>query len=230
MVRTNRHSRVTSDDGACTETRGTDAQKKTRRATERERADIVERREAFRKRLETAVFEKIVYIDEFGVNLAMAPRYAWSPKGERAIGYAPGSRGTNISVVAAVRADGVLAWRAWDGSIDGDRFLEFMGDNVVAKIRPGDLVILDNASIHGTDAVRAAVEKAGGCLVFIPPYHPEFNAAEEVFSFIKHHFRRAKPRCIVDLVRALQRIFSDLGLQRIWAFMRHALALTAQSK
>ena len=106
----------------------------------------------------------------------MAPRNAWAPKGERAIGHAPGSRGTNISVVAAVRADGVVGWRPWDGSIDGDRFLEFIVNDVVATLRPGDFVILDNASIHRSDAVRSAIEGAGGRLVFIPPYHPDFNA------------------------------------------------------
>lgn len=160
----------------------------------------------------------------------MAPRYAWAPKGERAIGHAPGNRGSNISVVAAVSADGVVAWRACDGSVDGERFFEFIKNDVAPKLRPGDLVILDNASIHTEQATREAIERAGGRVVFIPPYHPEFNAAEEVFSFIKHHFRRAKPRTVLELMRTLQRIFREIGLPRIWSFIRHAIKLAAQSK
>ena len=159
----------------------------------------------------------------------MTPRRAWAPRGRRAVDVVPFSRGSNISVLAAMRTDGVTAWQAYDGAVNGERFLEFVETRLGPTLRPGDVIVLDNVRFHHMQAVREAVHRRGARLVFIPAYHPELNAAEELFSYLKTALRRRKPRTLVELITALHKMLGDTGFRRIMAFMRHSLTLAAQS-
>lgn len=205
------------------------AEKKTLRASGRFREDVVERREAFRKIIEECVFEKLVYLDECGVNLIMTPRRARAPSGLRAVSVVPYTRAKNVSVLTAMRTDGVVAWNAYDGAVNEERFVAFVEDKLVPTLRPGDVVVLDNVQFHRADAVRVAIEARGARLEFIPPYHPELNANEELFSFFKSLLRRQKPRTIVELIERAKSILDGVGYRRLAAWIRHALKLTAQA-
>lgn len=134
-----------------------------------------------------------------------------------------------MSVLAAMRTDGVTAWQAYDGAVNGERFLEFVETKLGPSLRPGDVIVLDNVRFHHMQPVREAVHRRGARLVFIPAYHPELNAAEELFSYLKTALRRQKPRTVVELMTALRTTLDDTGFRRIVAFMRHALKLSAQS-
>ena len=70
--------------------------------------------------------------------------------------------------------------------------------------------------------------RRGARLVFIPAYHPELNAIEELFSFLKSSLRRQKARTLPDLMTAIRKAFDAADYHRIAAFMRHALELSAQ--
>ena len=158
----------------------------------------------------------------------MTPRRAWSLRGKRAVDVVPFSRGSNISVLAAMRTDGISAWQAYDGAVNGERFLEFLETKLGPTLRPGDVIVLDNVRFHHMQAVREAVQRRGARLVFIPAYHPELNAIEELFSFLKSSLRRQKARTLHDLMTAIQKAFDAADYRRIAAFMRHALKLSVQ--
>lgn len=159
----------------------------------------------------------------------MHPRYGWARRGHRSISHAPGSRGENISVVSAMCSDGILAWHAWKGAMDSELFLDFIERKVAPKIRPGMVVVLDNSSIHKREFIVPVVEKRGGAVVFLPPYHPEFNAIEEVFSVVKTRLRQRRERNIPDLIRALDEEFAKIHPKMACAFIRHALSHAAQA-
>jgi transposase len=140
----------------------------------------------------------------------------------------PFSRGSNISVLAAMRVDGVSAWKAFDGAVNAALFIEFVEQQLAPTLRPGDVLVLDNVRFHHVEPVRRAVEARGAKLCFIPAYHPELNAAEELFSFLKGSLRRRKERTIVGLMSAIQEVFEGVGFKRISSFINHALKLGAQ--
>ena len=165
--------------------------------------------------------EQLVFLDEMGVNLAMTPTMARAPVGERAVGIVPTMRAANVSVAAAVRSDAVVAWTPHDGAVDGERFVAFVEKGVVPNLRPGDVVVMDNIKFHKAAEVTALIEKAGARVMFIPAYHPEFNAIEEAFSVVKSAVRRLEPRTIVELFDALTTSFARLTSATLLAFVRH---------
>jgi transposase len=171
--------------------------------------------------------DKLVYVDETGVNLAMAMRYSRAPRGERAFGRVPGTRGTNISVMAAIRESAVMTWRPVDGSVDGDRFVAFVVDHLAPLLNKGDIVLMDNARIHKSEEVRAAIEAVGARLFFTPPYSPEMNAIEEVFSVVKGVLRKIGARAVGSLVDALRTAFA-ISTRVLRNFVTHALECAAQ--
>lgn len=159
----------------------------------------------------------------------MSRLYGWSKRGARSVVHAPFRRGENTSVITAMGIDGVVAWQPWTGAIDGERFIEFIATKLAPKLRPGSVVVLDNVRFHHNAEVRRIVEERGGSLAFIPPYHPELNAAEELFSFAKTRLRRLQARNLCDLIDGLRRAFSEVGYARLRGFILHALRLAAQS-
>lgn len=65
---------------------------------------------------------------------------------------------------------------------------------MVKVLKPGDIVVMDNLSSHKVAGVREAIEGVGATLVYLPPYSPDLNPIEQVFSKIKHEIRKREPR------------------------------------
>lgn len=90
-----------------------------------------------------------------------------------------------------------------DGAMHGAAFLAYVEQVLVATLRPGDIVIIDNLPAHKPIAIREAIEKAGATLRFLPPYSPDFNPIEMAFSKLKAILRKAACRTIDDLWRTI---------------------------
>ena len=206
---------------------GITLKKKSKRATERLRDDVIERKKAFIEEINAFEFDRLIFLDECGVNTSMTPRYARAMRGQRALCHVPFQRGTNISVLASVTAQGVLAWNAYDGAVDSERFVAFLADKLLPKVRRGDVLVMDNVRFHKTAEVKRIVEEAGVTLCYIPPYHPELNAAEELFSLFKSGLRRREARTLATLIEETRDILTSVG-PKAAGFVRHVLNLANQ--
>jgi hypothetical protein len=97
--------------------------------------------------------KRLMFIDESGFNLAMAPLYARAPKGQRAYGQVPKNRGENSSLIAALSLDeGVCAAMTLEGAVDGIAFGVYVREVLAPTLRPGQIVVLDNLQVHNTDS------------------------------------------------------------------------------
>lgn len=105
--------------------------------------------------------------------------------------------------VGALRLSGMTAPMVLDGAMHGAAFLAYVEQVLVATLRPGDIVIIDNLPAHKPIAIREAIEKAGATLRFLPPYSPDFNPIEMAFSKLKAILRKAACRTIDDLWRTI---------------------------
>lgn len=170
--------------------------------------------------------ERLVFLDECSVNTAMTPRFARAPRGRRAISHTPFRRGRNVSLLAAMNAHGVVAWHEYDGSVDGRRFAAFLVEKLFPKLKRGSVLVMDNLRVHKTDEVLDVLIASGMRVLFIPPYHPEFNAAEELFSLVKSALRRQKARTLDALAQATREVVDGVRHQAA-AFVSHALRLAA---
>jgi transposase len=86
-----------------------------------------------------------------------------------------------------------------DGPMDGALFLAYVREFLCPTLQPGDLVIADNLSSHKVAGVQEAIEAAGAQLVHLPPYSPDLNPIEKLFSKLKALLRKAAKRTVEDL-------------------------------
>jgi transposase len=140
--------------------------------------------------------ERLVFIDETWIKTNMAPIRGWGPRGQRIKGFAPDGRWKTLTFLAALRVDVLTAPCVLDGPINGEFFRAYVEQLLVPTLRAGDIVVIDNLGSHRGRAVRDAIVAAGARLAFLPPYSPDLNPIEQVFSKVKHWMRMAQARCL----------------------------------
>ncbi len=124
----------------------------------------------------------------------MTPRYGRAPRGERVIGTAPRNHGKNTTLVAALSLDGISAAMTVEGAMDRLAFDVFVERILVPSLRPGQVVVWDNLSVHKSADAWQAIAARGCHLLWLPPYSPDFAPIEQAFSKLKTALRRAEAR------------------------------------
>lgn len=182
-----------------------DAKKKSLVATEQLREAVQEqRREWTEEVMPTLAPERLVFLDEAGSNAGMTPAYGYAPRGERAVDDAPKSRGTNVSILSAMTWNGPLGARTFEGAVNGPRFLHWIRTVLAPRLCKGAVVVMDNVRFHKVAGVREALEKVGARVVYLPPYSPDLNPIEMMWSKLKTLLRQAKARSREDLRAAIR--------------------------
>jgi transposase len=145
----------------------------------------------------------LVFVDETGSHLAMTPLYAYAPKGQRAIDKVPRNYGASMTLIASLSLSGMGEALILDGAADGAAFEVYIEQLLAPSLRPGQIVILDNLSIHLGPRVKQAIEARGCRLLFLPAYSPDLSPIEEAFSKLKTVLRRVGPRTREALQEAI---------------------------
>ncbi len=109
----------------------------------------------------------------------MTPLYAYAPRGERAIGKVPRKYGAIMTVMASMSLSGMGPAFVLDGAADSAAFEIYVEQILAPSLRPGQIVILDNLSIHLGPRVKQAIEARGCRLLFLPAYSPDLSPIEE---------------------------------------------------
>ena len=137
--------------------------------------------------------ENLVFVDESGCNTTFHMRYGRALRGHRLEMAAPRNWKTNTTILGALTLKG---WQAMtiEGATDTDVFDAFIEYVIVPSLRPGQIVIMDNLSVHKSANARALVEAKGCQWVFLPTYSPDFNPIEKMWSKLKAQLRRAAAR------------------------------------
>ena len=151
----------------------------------------------------------------------MTPAYGRAPKGERVESSAPASW-ESVTVIAAMGLDGVRAPLAFEGAVNAATFLMYVEQVLVPALRRGDVVIFDNLSSHLSSAVFEAIEGAGASVLPLPPYSPDFNPIEEMFSKFKEFLRRVGARAKEHLYEAIGEGLREVTPDHILGWFRHA--------
>ena len=168
-------------------------QKKSSRPSEQDRPDIALARANWRDCQATVDPQRLVFVDETGLKTDMSRLRGWAERGARLVEAVPGGHWHIDTLVHAVALDGTRAAMLLDGPIDSLYFAGFCQHFLAPTLRPGDLVVLDNLSSHKSSAAVAAIEAVGAKLIYLPPYSPDLNPIENVFSKIKQLIRGMRP-------------------------------------
>src|SRR3954466_11088578 len=191
-------------------------------ASERERADVWERRREWierrqpRMRLQPA---RLVFIDETAVNTKMTRLRGRSRRGQRLRASAPFGRWGTQTFIAALRCDGLTAPWVVDGAMDRAAFNAYVETQLAPTLRPSDVVIADNLSVHKSARAATALKARGAWFLFLPQYSPDLNPIEMAFAKIKallqggdahvrgalgrlgRHLRPVQPRRMLELLQ-----------------------------
>jgi len=194
---------------------GSTAKKKTLRAAEQDRPDVKLAREQWWVDVEGIDPRRFRFIDESGAKTNMVRMHGRCPKGQRLLSSAPAGHWKTTTMLAAIGLDGVQAPFALDGAIDGEAFLVYIEQVLLPTLRGGEIIVLDNLASHKHPRVRELIESVGAELWYLPPYSPDFNPIENMWSKIKQTLRSIAARTfdgLVDAIRtALNKVFtSDL--------------------
>lgn len=137
---------------------------------------------------------QMVFLDECGVNTTMHRRYARAPRGQRAFGVVPRNWKSSTTILGALSCTGVQAVMSLEGATDRLAFEAFIEQVLLPTLVPGQIVVLDNLSAHKSHKAQKMVEEAGCSWLFLPPYSPDFNPIEMLWSKFKSDLRREAPR------------------------------------
>jgi transposase len=207
---------------------GLPLKKKSPHASERDTPEVQEKRREFREEVEPIEPRRLVFVDETGVTTAMTPAYGRAPRGERVEASAPASW-ESVTVIAAMGLDGVRAPWAFPGSVNAVTFQTYVEAVLVPALRQGDVVVFDNLTSHLGPAVFEAIERAGARVLPLPPYSPEYNPIEEMFSKFKAFLRRVGARAKEHLYDAIGEGLREVSVQDILGWFRHAGLCANQS-
>jgi transposase len=177
-------------------------------------------------KLQMVLAKDLIFIDESGVNLALTRMRARSPKGKRAYGKRPHKRGKNVSLLTAIGLQGVLAEVSLLGSVKGLTFEAFIATKLVPQLWPGACVIMDNCSIHFSQEIEDMIRAAGARLIYLPPYSHDFSPIENFWSKVKSTLRSIGARTYRDLVKAIEKAYSQISQQDIKNWFTHCCYCT----
>ena len=139
---------------------------------------------------------RLVFIDETWAKTNMTRTHGRSLRGERLVAKVPHGRWKTLTFIAALRCDAITAPLVLDQPVNGEWFRAYVEQALVPTLKPGDVVVMDNLGSHKGRAVRQAIRKARAHLLFLPPYSPDLNPIEQVFSKLKTLLRKADERCV----------------------------------
>ena len=142
-------------------------------------------------------------IDESGAKLGMSSDYAWAEGGGRAVCNEPKNKGNNISLVGAIGLSGIVAMMYCLSTMNAEGFNNFIKNYLVPNLQPGKVVIMDNINFHLSKTVKDMIESTGAKVVFLPPYSPELNPIEHLWSKLKNFLRSKMPLTLSDFHESL---------------------------
>ncbi len=159
--------------------------------------------------------EKLVFLDESGVNTNMTRFYGRAKGKKRVYEYVPARRTKRTTLLSSVRLDGTIARKVFQGALTGEIFLDYVKNILVPTLHKGDIVIMDNLSCHKVKGVKEAIETVGASVLYLPPYSPDLNPIEMTWSKIKALLRKWKARSSELLDLYISNAFSAVTTENI---------------
>jgi transposase len=166
--------------------------------------------------------DHLVFVDESGASTQMTRRYGRSPSGQRLACPLPHGHYQTTTMIAAVRLKGPQAPWLFGGAMNGELFLAWVEQGLAGCLQADDVVVMDNLATHKVAGVREAIESTGARLEYLPPYSPDFNPIEPLWSKVKQGLKSRQPRNARQLHKAAGAAFAAVTPADCRGFFLHA--------
>lgn len=183
--------------------------------------DLSEKRKLFQEKIKLLPVDRIISIDETSTKIDMFMSYYYSKKGVIVKRGVSSQYHRNNSVLSAITTSGTLLTHIKTKAFNSTLFYEFMKE-IVSSLQHQMYFILDNVGFHKTKKLQELIKNEGHVLLFIPPYSPEFNPIEYIFSQLKHSIKRTTPTRESDLHGLIHNFFDHLDSDNLYNCFQHA--------
>lgn len=147
--------------------------------------------------------DRLVFIDESGAKTNMTRRYGRAFNGARVLDSVPNGRWSTTTMVAAIGSTGPRAPFVFEGAMNSRTFRAYVERVLVPELNPGDIVVMDNLNCHKDAQARKLIEQSQAHVLYFPPYSPDFNPIEKMWSKIKAFLRKVEARTTETLQQAI---------------------------
>lgn len=130
--------------------------------------------------------------------------------GDRLYESTPGGSWDITTIISSVRFNGEIAAMTIKGATDSQAFQTYISQILCPTLCKDDIVIMDNLSAHKVSGIREAIEDTGATLLYLPPYSPDYNPIEMMWSKIKAFIRKTKPRSAETIAKAISNAFRSI--------------------
>lgn len=166
-------------------------------------------------------FTRVVFLDESGALTNLVRSYGRSDCGARCVGSAPQGHWKVVTAVATIRLAGLNAAATMACPMDGEIFSVYVERVLGPTLQKGDVVVMDNLSAHRRPQIQRLIEDAGASVLYLPPYSPDLNPIEMIWSKIKRLLRSYAARTIDALHDAFGHAFAAVTTSDIAGCFRH---------
>ena len=143
--------------------------------------------------MKTIPSERLVYVDECGIDQYLYREFAYSPRGQKVVEKISGKKFKRTNIVAGICQGKWVSTMEYSGTTDSVLF-EFWFENFLLKeVKPGSVIILDNATFHKKSIIPDLAKKKDCRVLFLPPYSPDLNPIEKKWAWIKKRLRKILP-------------------------------------
>ena len=160
-------------------------------------------------------------LDESGTNLNLTSRYARAPRGQRAYGSAPRNTPANTTVVTVLNMRGMGPAMTLPGAMDTAACMTYLEQFLIPWLQPGQVVVMDNLSVHKSTRVQTIIEAAGCELWYLPAYSPDLSPIELAFAKLKAILRRVQARTQEALDAAIALALDQITATDAEGFFTH---------
>jgi len=150
----------------------------------------------------------------------MTRLYGRGFNGGRVYGCVPHGHWSATTMIAAVGTEGTRAPFVFEGAMDAEMFVAYIKHVLVPELKPGDIVVMDNLRSHKNVHAQELIEQAGAHVWFLPPYSPDFNPIEKMWSKIKAYLRKACARTQEKLYQAIADALATVTQSDIYGWFK----------
>jgi transposase len=141
--------------------------------------------------------------------------------GARLVAKVPWGRWQTSTMISAVRLSGPFAAAIFDCPTDTDVFRAYVQQVLAPELSAGDVVVMDNLAPHKAAGIQEAIEAVGARVLYLPPYSPDYNPIENMWSKIKQRLRSRAPRSWEALCQAYGHALDNVSIDDCLGFFNN---------
>lgn len=187
------------------------------------------KRRSFRKKRLALDPKRVVAYDESSAKTNMTRLRGRTFDGQRLVEATPAGHWQTTSMLSSLRLDGTTAAMSLEGPVDRDAFDAYVEQILLPTLKPGDIFLLDNLNVHKSPKAKALIEGAGAQVLFLPPYSPDLNPIEGMWSKAKAILRKIKARTREDLNAAIGTALQSITPDDAAGWFKHCGYVYTQS-